>query len=318
MSMDWANERYVRLYLRDTVTWRKWSWDARAAWPLFLRKLDRSGVLDTGRDDKAEALSLIIDAPLPVCAKALGEWVAAGAVVVTETALVVPNFIAAQETPQSDRMRQQESRERKKTASLRNSEDACHAVSRTVTDRHESSQVVTPDQTRPDQTRPAQPSPDQAPAKSKKPKKAPAPVQASLEVVPEPPPLEPKAPSLLARLHARFEKSRDSKLYAEAVAGGLELELDAHPDEEPDWGRSAAVLAQWKRLWPDISEAELEDRVRCMASEWLESPFWASLKDRDGKPKTPFPWGAFITPKQWGPIAKELFGADVERLGVAA
>ena len=43
--MDWANERYVRLYTRDTVTWKMWPWEARAIFPLLMRKVDRAGVL---------------------------------------------------------------------------------------------------------------------------------------------------------------------------------------------------------------------------------------------------------------------------------
>ena len=47
--MDWSNERYVRVYTRDTTTWKILSWEARALLQFLIRKVDRSGVVDTGR-----------------------------------------------------------------------------------------------------------------------------------------------------------------------------------------------------------------------------------------------------------------------------
>lgn len=47
--MNWSDERYVRLFTRDTVTWLRWSFETRAIFCLMLRKVDRSGVLETGR-----------------------------------------------------------------------------------------------------------------------------------------------------------------------------------------------------------------------------------------------------------------------------
>jgi hypothetical protein len=48
--MDYANERYVRLYTRDTTTVKLLGWQGRLVWWSLLRKLDRidAGLADRG------------------------------------------------------------------------------------------------------------------------------------------------------------------------------------------------------------------------------------------------------------------------------
>jgi hypothetical protein len=152
MSMDWSNERFVRFFTRDTVTWKRWSWEAKAVWGLVLRKLDRSGVIDTGAHDKPDALALIIEVPCEVARRVVPEYLASGSLVESDNGYCAPRFQEAQETPISDKQRQAESRANRRAANLRNGEDVRHAVSHDVTGRHAVSQPVTPDQTRPDQT----------------------------------------------------------------------------------------------------------------------------------------------------------------------
>lgn len=142
--MNWPDERYVRFYTRDTVTWKRWSWQARAAFGLLLRKVDRAGVLDTGAGNKAEAVALLLEVPLDVARQAVNEWLISGTLVETATTLVLPSFIEAQESTQTDAARQRESRARRRAASMQNTEAACHKLSQPVTDGHEVSQVVTP------------------------------------------------------------------------------------------------------------------------------------------------------------------------------
>lgn len=142
--MNWSDERYVRLFTRDTVTWLRWSFETRAIFCLLLRKVDRSGVLETGRDDKAEALALTLMAPIEACRKALSELMACGTVAASDTSLVIPRFIEAQECRMSDKARQKESREKRAVAKLENHDDACHTPSHGVTAGHTVSQLVTP------------------------------------------------------------------------------------------------------------------------------------------------------------------------------
>lgn len=142
--MNWSDERYVRLYTRDTVTWKRWHWQTRAVLALLIRRVDRSGVLDAGKGDKAEAMALMLEVPVEVARGALEQMVACGTVTVSDTAIVLPSFIDAQEAKQTDKVRQIESRERRAAAAMRNHESACHTPSQPVTAGHTVSQIVTP------------------------------------------------------------------------------------------------------------------------------------------------------------------------------
>jgi len=134
--VNWSDERYVRLYTRDTVTWKRWGWETRAVLGLLLRKVDRSGVLDTGAHDKAEAFALLLEIPVDVAARAIAEMTSSGTLVESDGGFLLPTFIEAQEAPQSDAARQRESRERRRAANMRNDEGACHELSQAVTPRH--------------------------------------------------------------------------------------------------------------------------------------------------------------------------------------
>jgi hypothetical protein len=63
--MDWHDERYVRLYTRDTVNWKLMGWQARCLMPLLLRKADRAGCVDVG-EDGAEGIAALVDIPVEV------------------------------------------------------------------------------------------------------------------------------------------------------------------------------------------------------------------------------------------------------------
>jgi hypothetical protein len=107
--MDWANERYVRIYTRDTRTTKLVGWEGRAVLWEVLRKVDRAGVMEGVRT--AEDLALMVDIPLEFVRVALDRMISVGAVELSDMGLVVPNYLPAQETPQSDRQRQRESRQ---------------------------------------------------------------------------------------------------------------------------------------------------------------------------------------------------------------
>jgi hypothetical protein len=110
--MDWSNERYVRMYVRDTETWLELSWQARSVWMHVLRKVDRAGVLETRRG--VRGIALIVAMPTEIVEVALPELLADGCLRPHPIGYVVPNFIAAQEAPQSDRQRSRESRARRR------------------------------------------------------------------------------------------------------------------------------------------------------------------------------------------------------------
>lgn len=109
--MDWANERYVRLYTRDTDDWLCLSFEAQSLWCLVLRKLDRAGVLETKRG--ARGVAALVRGPVDVVERALTELLTDGCLVEHPRGYLAPNFIEAQETSQSDPQRTRESRARR-------------------------------------------------------------------------------------------------------------------------------------------------------------------------------------------------------------
>jgi hypothetical protein len=133
--MDWTNERYVRLYIRDTIEWTLMPWQSKALFPLILRKADRSGVIDLGKHGVA-GLSALTGLPVEVAAEGLEGLTACGAIEQAGTAIVVPNFIEAQEVTATDAQRAREYRSRRR--------DEARAGARPVTPRHTVTDDVTP------------------------------------------------------------------------------------------------------------------------------------------------------------------------------
>ncbi len=156
--MNWPDERYVRVYTRDTTDWLGLSWQAQGLFCLLLRKVDRAGLLDLGKQGNA-GLASHIGGPSAWrdMEPALDELLRDGCVEVVGTSLVIRNFIEAQEAKQSDKVRQAESRNRRRDQvrhespvpvtnrdiSSRNVTER-HARSQGVTDGHTASQSVTP------------------------------------------------------------------------------------------------------------------------------------------------------------------------------
>lgn len=111
--MRWEDERYVRLYTRDTVDWLALSWDAQALLMQLLRKVDRAGILPLGKRGRA-AVPFVFGRPdmAERIAAALGELEADGCVIVDAERLVFRNFIEAQEAQHTDKARKRAQRER--------------------------------------------------------------------------------------------------------------------------------------------------------------------------------------------------------------
>ncbi len=101
MSLDWANERYVRVYTRDTPDMMLWPWESRAIWPLLVRKADRSGLIPTKHG--LRALSVLIAIPIEVVTAGVAGLLEDGCLrEVSGGGYLIPNYIEAQETPASD------------------------------------------------------------------------------------------------------------------------------------------------------------------------------------------------------------------------
>lgn len=139
--MRWEDERYVRLYTRDTVDWEMMPWQARALFPLLLRKVDRAGILHLGKHG-AVGLANVVRLPIEVTEPGLAGLVADGSVELHGDSLVVRNFIEAQEATASDAKRARDYRERHRN-SVTNRDAPVTQSDTDVTTHHGPSRDVT-------------------------------------------------------------------------------------------------------------------------------------------------------------------------------
>lgn len=104
--MRWEDERYVRVYTRDTLTWLALSWEARALFVFVLRKVDRAGLLDLGAHG-ARGLAGLVGMPVGIVEGCLSELTQGvePPVELRGTTIVVPNYVEAQEATASDKAR---------------------------------------------------------------------------------------------------------------------------------------------------------------------------------------------------------------------
>lgn len=111
--MRWEDERYVRLYTRNTPEWLALSWQARGVFALLMREVDRAGLIKVGKLG-LKGVAVAIGARWPDIETAVAELLDDGCVRFDEGRQVVwiPNFIEAQEAVQSDAARKRTSRER--------------------------------------------------------------------------------------------------------------------------------------------------------------------------------------------------------------
>lgn len=171
--MRWEDERWVKLYTRDTTDWLTLPWQAQGLFALILRKVDRAGILPLGRHGK-RGLAAHIGGPVawPEIEPHLDALLADGCVELRGDSLVIPNFMAAQEAAQSDSARKRTQRERARATIMASDAyvtnrdpldtnrdfssravSSGHAESHQVTPGHDPSRPVTLDQIRSDETR---------------------------------------------------------------------------------------------------------------------------------------------------------------------
>lgn len=126
--MDWSNESYVRLYVRDTVTWKRLRWQGQTVLMHLLRKIDRSGVMD-GVEDITLDVSIMTGLPEEIVLHGIESLLREGVFEHDGCTLFMPNFLDAQETPKSDKQRQRESRERRRINAFKEyTPEQCHGI----------------------------------------------------------------------------------------------------------------------------------------------------------------------------------------------
>lgn len=152
--MDFSNERYVRLYTRNSTTWRRLGWEGQCMLMQLLRVTDRSGVLEIQDMTPVEAAVMHTGMPEEVSDIGVTALMKQGVVEHRDGLLLFPKFLEAQEVATSDAERKRQSRERRRDdAQAKTPKESppesqnvteCHVRSQTVTTSHDRSRSVTP------------------------------------------------------------------------------------------------------------------------------------------------------------------------------
>lgn len=108
--MRWGDERYVKVYTRDTPDWLALGWEAHALFWELLRKSDRAGLFELGKSG-TKGIAAVTGIPCDVVDRALSVLIEDGCVERHGGYLLIRNFIEAQDANQSDKARQQKARE---------------------------------------------------------------------------------------------------------------------------------------------------------------------------------------------------------------
>ncbi len=140
--MNWADERYVRLYTSETGDWSMWPWQSRATFPLLLRRASRTGVVPLGKFG-LQGVAALVGLPFEVFGPGIEGLLLDGCVEQRGGDLVFRNFVQAQETTASDAKRARDYRERLKSLPSRSvsppSQESDEST-RGVTDNHGASE----------------------------------------------------------------------------------------------------------------------------------------------------------------------------------
>lgn len=115
-GLDWSNERWEKLYCRDTVAWLRLSQEAQSVYLALLRKLDRAGTLPLDGEEPHVAVAVLLGWDEGWVEAGLARLLEHGWLLVDEPAdlLVDPEWIERDEAPQSSQQRKRESRARRR------------------------------------------------------------------------------------------------------------------------------------------------------------------------------------------------------------
>jgi hypothetical protein len=110
--MNFEDESYVRLYVRDTKTWLRLGFEGQCVLMFLLRKLDKAGVLD-GMDDLDSDVSLVTGVPRGIVMVGIPLLLRWGVFLHIGNRLVMPNYLTAQNAIRTDKARQRNMREKR-------------------------------------------------------------------------------------------------------------------------------------------------------------------------------------------------------------
>jgi hypothetical protein len=112
--MDWPNERWVKQYTRETPEWCSWPWQSRALLPHLIMRCDKAGQIGLGRSGVA-GLADLVRLPIDLVQPGIDGLLDDGCVTQSGQVLTIENFVEAQEAKTSDKLRQQNLRDRRKS-----------------------------------------------------------------------------------------------------------------------------------------------------------------------------------------------------------
>lgn len=183
--MNFEDEDYRRLYVRRTVTSKRLGWEGRAVRNEMLTEFDRAGIWEFVEDAAADIAELV-EMPIEVVRIGLARLLATRTWVMSGGRIVWPHYVEAQTVARSDRVRQQESRDRRREQALSDAKNSQvdqsrHAPSQT-------SQNVTPPSLA---VPPSLPSLSSSPGGAREPEPESSPTVTEIRKLPDPAPRPP-------------------------------------------------------------------------------------------------------------------------------
>ncbi|MDX1527037.1 MAG: hypothetical protein R3337_00330 [Gammaproteobacteria bacterium] len=131
--MNFEDEHYVRVYTRDTKTWKRLGFEGQCVLLFLLRRLDKAGVLDDIEEPVAD-VALLTEVPESIVEAGLPKLLACGVLQHRGEFIVMPRYIEGQTAKKSDKVRAKESRDRRRASAM---------LSQIVTESHETEEGVT-------------------------------------------------------------------------------------------------------------------------------------------------------------------------------
>lgn len=110
--MDFSNEPYVRLYSRDSATWKRLGFDGQTCLMHLLRRANAIGVIELGDLAPWQAAAVLCDVPEGIARAGVDKLIQLGCAAHSGGKLVFPRYLDAQNAAASDAQRKRESRAR--------------------------------------------------------------------------------------------------------------------------------------------------------------------------------------------------------------
>jgi hypothetical protein len=250
--MNFDDERFVKIYPRNTTNWKLLGWEGRCVLMMLFREVDRAGCLDI--EGGMDGLALLLDLPPDVTERGFAACVKRGTVVQNGNLAIIPNFTRAQDARQTDRVRQAESRARRREVAMSQN---VTKVARTVTERDEMSHDVTDSHTeshdvtlRIDQTRPDQNKDSCARSESKQPEIALVPQRAAVVKQPKAQVIAQIAVTLFGELQAARKRCNANVRWGDGrkVLPAHTREIERCLREEMSVDDLRHVIAVWEAM----------------------------------------------------------------------